>query len=1543
MAQRTQADIIFDELQSYARSIFEAEEDPAGAHDLITVLEDDSTTLTALAQTRLHLLLQKIVSAGRLSQVPLEDLIRLQKLSDNAVRRCALANLRFEDSWQQSDVDEWLSQLNVADIGLKAARTCLRMLTGKREEKQLYSEEIIQNSVNALNNVLDACIVPVVELRDSGSSAGIFKLLTAHKKLLRDIVLQCQRLLAVQRDLVSGIELSDTVVNALEYTVTRLIFVENAPSEKHSILGVAKFDNLRVVAMDTLAQIFTSYVDQRQGILTEILTSLEKLPVAKQSARQFKLASGGSIQLVSALIMRLVQTSANKSDAKTKHTLDHLDLDLDAEGEDDDDIPEVAVVIRTGPVSSTFDTENRAVQQPSTSIQELRDVVEPLLNSAKNSALYVVKFIVDRAMNSTKTGDTPYRNLLDLFIVDYVTCLDSADWPASELLLRLFLIRMVSLTENDKTPAPAKNMALEVLGEMGAAISQLRSQVRDRAKSLESEDIDPQGKQLARMAEAFFEGTLPVHQLAGWEGPFKMTTVALDHKCSSEPTLHSAVGYETAHWASQVVDAFDTEADDDQERDNLERDLGRTAYRLRQMINDRRWLSTGVDIVPVSEAAAKVSYGLTLLDSQFCRAFERVLNILIRSTNSDQAAVRSRSLKSVTQVLQTDPSILDRGSFIIKHIVGLTRDSSVQVRDSALKLIDLCISLRPGLEAETIPTIRETTNDSSPAVRKRAIKLLKDIYLRNKDTGVRSSIAAALLHRVKDTDEGVQELARLTIEEIWLSPFYTDLDPTEMSPQFRLSVASHVTLMVQTVQLGDDVADVLYKVLQSTLSNSSKMVAANFRVCKLLVATMFDTVIGDATVMADRLQIRDALQLLVTFARANPKLFTNEQIQLLEPFLANVATGTDAAIFRSVIVIFRYVFPTWSTLYKDFLVRVRGMISKEITKMPKAALDDIFACQWVIAQILEDKNHLVTLMKQTLKKLQDARKIDLVKADNLPRRQIIRFLQITSMCGKNCDFDDHLPVFKETFPQWKVGKGVPVSVSKLMVDFFSPYANPSQPLDVRKAALDAIGSVCQSWPKNYDAASVSTTFQAAFEEREVELEEVIMQSFKEFFYHEERKADPDTEKVIGVADTAATLGVMGGSNHDGVSASVHRRFMPALIRIALTSQDDHALLATEILTSINRQGLNHPKELGATLIALETSQNPAIADLAFREHRSIHQKHETIMEKELMRAIQSAFTYQHDVVKDTRGATPEPFVAKLHLLLDVLNIGKVALRKRFFDKLCTRVDFDVNKLDVAGDPPEHLEFARFVIENMAYFEYATTDELLAAIAAMEKMATGTGDVVAHAIETEVLSLTTESLLNGTQSADGDTAMAPRTVPAVDPSRLRQLTVGSMILSLLWEARTHLRKLYGLMHNVTGRKESRAKGANKDLNKPPTKAAFATGDHFWKESSRIMSALESPQSMMEQCKAFVELLTVDKDFKIAAEGEDDVTAMERHTTPDEDEDEGSVPPSGGGRGRKRRAAAATPGGRKKRARSSSRGRGRAKGRRASTDSGDEDWD
>ncbi|CAK7197867.1 Sister chromatid cohesion protein 2 [Sporothrix eucalyptigena] len=1557
--QRQRAEAAFQELLRLFQDIFEAEmnvnKQPGNA-PLISMTTDDEPTLTDTALRKAQSTIHKAITLGCFADIPVDDLLHLQRLCDGALRHALSLDIKLSSEATESEIDEWVAQLRYADTGLRAARLSLKLMTGGREDKQLYSENVIQSSVDLFKKVMDFAVVPIAELRSSGPLERRFKQLSSYKKAISPLFMAAQRLFSGMTALVQSIDLSELVINSLEFCASHLIFVENAHTERDSVLGVQAFDGLRLAAMDMLSQIFVKKPMQRRGIFDDILTSLEKLPVGKLSARQFKLADGKSIQPVSALIMRLVQASAGRVAEKEKSSSSGI---LDEPMEDDDAKEEEPNQAPSAPVA-TIASEEEGAYEHELSIAELTDAASPLNSTAYFHAKYVIKFIVERAQTSSKSADTPYRNLLDLFVEDFTACLENPDWPSAELLLRLLMMAMFKLTENDKVPAPVKNMALEELGVIGAALAKLRSMIHQSANSPEATGPDELDRLLSNLAGSALGESPPAEEFVAWKGPFSPTLEFLEDRSSQDPHLRGAISYTVADWAARVCRLYSARAeaaavaaaaaaaaatgDDDENADNNKardnrvqerqnRDLGRIAYRLRVMIEDGRGMSGNRSFKGVTAAQAKLSYAIVALRSPLGGSFNDIINILAMGMGSDQATVRSKSLKSITEVLETDPSIFDNPASIVGRLIReCCADSSVQVRDSALGLVSRAITLRPNLEATMMKTVIDRFLDSGVGVRKRAIKIARDVYLRNLSKDIRSDIANGLLHRIQDPDEGVRDLARQTIEEIWVTPFADTVAAsaagTETTAE-RAAIADHVVLVLQTVK-NSSITPILDKVFQAILSPTAKAATANFEVCKRLVAVMCDLVDNPESDDSSVPSGNEALQLMMIFAKADPKLFTFEQIRLLKSHIVNVKnvkTAQDMATARAVVVIYSRVLPQLSSVMRPFLEDIRNNLMPSVVTVSRTLLDDVMLCIWVVSTLLKDYTGLARIVTSAIKGVINQEKMTDSEADfDKKAKRFLRYALIVGMAGKHCDLDSEIDYFRTQLPNYKNI----TSVSHLMVNTLCPFSIPPWPLAIRRIALDAMGLVCQSWPRNFVEKNVYTSFHIAFKQQDPSLEVKIMQSLKEFLTKEELRSETasDAAKAQKAAKSAQAgegggkkrqLTVMGGTNHDDVASATTQRFMGDITRIALGSVSEEAYLAAEILASISRQGLVHPKETGVTMITLETSTMPKMAELAFREHRALHNKYETVLEREYVKAVQTVFQYQRDVINDTRGATTEPFTSKLHHLMDVVKDSKSKNRGRMLEKMCGQIDFEPNKLDVSEEIPHHLEFARFVIENMAFFEFVTVAELQSLVSTMEKIVHTTGVTISQTIEAEVFDPSAPKRETpilppgaGVDSAENGTPVpaGPPLRPGLEPRRLKQIATGCMVLLLLWEARTFLCRQYGLK-----RDGNKGKNAVRDTTRAPTKVQGITADKFWEEMSVIMKGLDSQDLMVARCKGLVELLTVDSDFKLE---EDDGNGLDDDdpATPSGGEDDG-----GPDRGRKRKGGN-TPGGRKKRQRSNS---------------------
>lgn len=566
--QRAISDEAVRRLKEFLQNIFEAQDQsqedtsgisPAGAVQFFMSAyreEHELLTLAPAIHVKIEAMLQKVIILRRYPEFPLEQLCRLQGLCEGALLSADLSDFNPNPGSSPEDDLKWLQGVEAFDLGLRSIRTILRLMTGGWQEKEICSEELLTKVLSVLKKVVDSCLIPIVEARSSGSGSAIFDIASLNKKVVSQLLYDANKVMGLLAELLGKVDVAETVITELEFLATRILFVDNAHNEKDSVLGIQKFEALRCTSMDLIAAIFSRYPEQQMFLITEILTSLQKLPVNKQQARQYKLPEGKNIQLVSALIMRLIQTSANGASANqgtfsklTSFNDNNQAIPVEHENEtthsestdsEEDDSDEASKPITSSHYSSAM--------------QRLNKDADRLSRLAGIYARYVIGFYVKRATNVSKTGDQPHRNLLDLFAEDLITVLGMPDWPAAELLLRALLLQMCEIAENKKYNVSEKSMALELLGLMGSAISELGANVRHSARSLENQDSLFSGY-LRQLLDEHMEGKLENNELLDWEGPYRAAIEYLRQNDSGDKHSASAQGYILTQWAKATSSA----------------------------------------------------------------------------------------------------------------------------------------------------------------------------------------------------------------------------------------------------------------------------------------------------------------------------------------------------------------------------------------------------------------------------------------------------------------------------------------------------------------------------------------------------------------------------------------------------------------------------------------------------------------------------------------------------------------------------------------------------------------------------------------------------------------------------------------------------------------------------------------------------------------------------------------------------------------------------------------------------------------------------
>lgn len=510
--------------------------------------QDAPAVISSADHVRLDAALQKVISHGRYDQVPIDDISRLETLCLGGLEVTEASEFQIKASSSIEEDSKWVQGLETLDLGLRSTRLILRIMAGGRLEKEVYSEELLQNALYVIQRVLNSTIIPIIESRSSETSSAIYEIASSHQKLLVQLLNDAKKALDLLVNLLERVELAEGLITTVEFFATRLVFVENASSEKESILGIQRFESLRRTAMDLITEIYSRYPQQRTFLLDEVLLSVQKLPIKGQQARQYKLSDGSSIQLVSALIIRLVHTRATSSALREgdsqQITLEDVE-DETLNGSEAEDS------------NHTSDETGRDIQGDASksasnfSIRRLAKSATALTNSALKDANCVIRFYVSRASTTPKTGDQPHRQLLDMFVEDLITVLGFPEWPGAELLLRVLLFNMVQVSEDKQSSAPAKTMALEFLGRMGSAISEVVAHTRIWARNLENHDSDGSAC-LGKLLDDYVEAKVEMVDLLGWEGPYHMVLDHLRATGSDDKHIITTRGYYLTQWAYAI-------------------------------------------------------------------------------------------------------------------------------------------------------------------------------------------------------------------------------------------------------------------------------------------------------------------------------------------------------------------------------------------------------------------------------------------------------------------------------------------------------------------------------------------------------------------------------------------------------------------------------------------------------------------------------------------------------------------------------------------------------------------------------------------------------------------------------------------------------------------------------------------------------------------------------------------------------------------------------------------------------------------------------
>jgi cohesin loading factor subunit SCC2 len=138
----------------------------------------------------------------------------------------------------------------------------------------------------------------------------------------------------------------------------------------------------------------------------------------------------------------------------------------------------------------------------------------------------------------------------------------------------------------------------------------------------------------------------------------------------------------------------------------------------------------------------------------FSRSFDIYLQQLIRVLSEPEVRMRTRAMKALSSIIDADPSILSRPD-MQRAVQYRFMDQSTLVREAAVDLLGRSVLSRPELTAQYYDMLSERILDTGVSVRKRVIKILKDICVLQPQFPRTSEICVKMMRRISD-EEGIK-------------------------------------------------------------------------------------------------------------------------------------------------------------------------------------------------------------------------------------------------------------------------------------------------------------------------------------------------------------------------------------------------------------------------------------------------------------------------------------------------------------------------------------------------------------------------------------------------------------------------------------------------------------------------------------------------------------------------------------------------------------------------------------------------------------------
>lgn len=716
----------FKDLVDTALAAFSSADVTVEAEDSALYLEEHQLKNIAKEAAKLR----AINAIGDIKKKRLSRMCQLMEVNMRRGCRIALFPVKGSKGEKEREDEKNMSrQERIAAINcaLEAGLSVMYVLTAKDLSGSLLSDNVIERVIELCRFQLQNTIYPEfdpvyrtngVKVKSDRQKRAQNKI-TNHSSSVMRLFTRVADLLALIGELSGKVMLLDQYVIKIATIAISPFFVEN-------------IQQIQLSAIRCATVIFSKYPDHRRSLLDDILNSLARLPTTKRNLRNYRLShlmdedddEVMCIQMLSALVLQLVQSVAK--------------------------VPSpVQSDQRQFVIDGKTDTEN---------VDEL-SILSSLDMSYQISKMFLTIFL-DKI--SSKKEEIDYRPLFENFIQDLLSTVNKPEWPAAENMLTILGKLLVRNFLNRKVEISLRTASLEYLGVVAARlrkdaitsqidVAEVRPLVAIVDHGVERKDAESDRDLLRRQLQSI----VIQHLNAGKK---------------VDSAMEFSLNYIIAQWIKDLNEEQSTKKYDDLEMVDRLRTKRDHVHNLIQYPPDKELELSYDDISIISRY---LSAGRS-----FNQSFDVYLRQILSVSNEPAVQIRTKALKCLTEIVSVDPSILSQ-DVIAKSIHNRMQDMATSVREAAVDLIGRFILTRPEVANQYYKMLTERILDTGVSVRKRVIKILRDLCLEVKDFPYIGNACVRIIKRVNDDEEGIKKLVLEVFSKLWFSPIEETNDPSD--------------------------------------------------------------------------------------------------------------------------------------------------------------------------------------------------------------------------------------------------------------------------------------------------------------------------------------------------------------------------------------------------------------------------------------------------------------------------------------------------------------------------------------------------------------------------------------------------------------------------------------------------------------------------------------------------------------------------------------------------------------------------------------------